>query len=330
MTKNILTMLQSIKRLVRYTFKSIQVYAYDAIHFYRLSLEAGLTNEKKLLGFITSKAHVVEKGLTMPNRRFHFGEENLKHLIKLCYQYIEQGYNTSKIQFIEAINAIFEYESIHIQNGKELPTFISTEIQSLHNIFSRHNIVSQPCINKQEMYQHGDFKYIATNRHSIRDFCGTIEMAQVEKAIELAQTAPSACNRQPVSVHVIENDHKEVGVFKKILSLQNGNRGFGHNADKLLVVSVTPETFSYPVERHAIYIDGGIFVMNLLYSLQYYQIAACTLNASFAPKEDTEIKKLLNTKDELIAIIAIGDCPEKINIARSIRKEKESIINYIK
>ena len=65
-------------------------------------------------------------------------------------------------------------------------------------------------------------------------------------------------------------------------------------------------------------------------SLQYYQIAACTLNASFAPKEDSEIKKLLKTKDELIAIIAIGDCPEKINIARSIRKEKDSIINYIK
>lgn len=325
-----LTTLQSIKRLVRYTLQSIHVYAYDAIHFYKLSLEAGLINEKRFLGYITSKAHVVEKGLTMPNRRFHFGEENLKHLIKLCNQYIKHGYNTSKIQFNEAINVIFEYESIHIQNGKKLPIFISNEIQSLHNIFPEHKIKSQPCINKTDMYEHGDFKYIATNRHSIRDFCGTIERERVEMAIELAQTAPSACNRQPVSIHIIENEHKEYGVFNKIMSLQNGNRGFGHNADKLLIVSATSETFSYPTERHAIYIDGGIFVMNLLYSLQYYQIAACTLNASFAPKEDSAIKKLLKTKDELIAIIAIGDCPEKINIARSIRKEKDSIINYIK
>lgn len=324
--KTILNTLKSFKRLVFYVFETIKVYTYDAIHFYRHSLSFGLINENRFLGAITLRAHVVEKGITMPNRRYNFGEENLLDLIRLCNAYIQKGHNTDRTLFRAAISVIFEYELIHIENNKSLPSSLASEIESLHNLFPDCRIVRQLLIDKSTMFQRGDFKYTAENRHSIRNFCGQVPMPKVVDAIQLAQTTPTACNRQPVQVYIIENTFAESDIFHQILALQNGNRGFGDKADKLLIVSVNPETYLYPQERHAIYIDGGIYTMNLLYSLHYHSISACTLNTSFAKEYDIKLKQLLHTDNAFIAIIAIGDCPDIINVPRSERETANYII----
>ena len=60
-------------------------------------------------------------------------------------------------------------------------------------------------------------------------------------------TAPSACNRQYVRVHSVG----DIEMKKAILSLQNGNRGFGENADKLLVVTADHQTGGLSI------LDGG-------------------------------------------------------------------------
>lgn len=327
--KTFLDKLKSLKRVAYYALQAMKVYPYDAIHFYRHSLSAGLINEDRFLGAITLRAHVVEKGITMPNRRYNFGEDNLRDLIKLCNKYIQEKYDTERTQFKAAIGVIFEYELIHLENNQSLPHNIASEIEALHRLFPHCIINRQLRLDKKIMFQRGDFKYIAENRHSIRNFCGEVSIQKVLDSIQLAQTAPTACNRQPTRVHIIENTHTESDFFHRILALQNGNRGFGDSADKLLIVSVNPETYLYPQERHAIYIDGGIYTMNLLYSLQYYGIAACTLNTSFTRESNKQLKQILHTHNEFIAIIAIGDCPDIVNVARSDRKTMNHIITTI-
>lgn len=314
-----------VRRGIYCYIKAIQMYVYDAVHFYKHSLSYGIDNENKFLGAITLRAHVVEKGITMPNRRYNFGEDNIMALITLCNEYTQKGYNTNRTQFVAALSVIFEYELIHVESGYAIPIEITTAISSLKEIFPNVLIERQFVLNKTDIFRQGDFKQIAENRHSIRNFCGTIEMSKVLEAIHLAQTAPSACNRQPIRVHIVENLHTQNCLFEKIINLQNGNRGFGKHADKLLIVSANTETYSYPIERHAMYIDGGIFTMNLLYSLQYYNISACTLNTFLFPKDDKLLKQLLVTDDAFIAIIAIGDCPNLVPIARSNRKQTDSI-----
>ena len=324
--KPIINTLKSFKRMVFYVVETIKVYAYDAIHFYKHSLSFGLINENRFLGAITLRAHVVEKGITMPNRRYNFGEANLLDLIQLCNAYIQKGYNTDRTLFRSAISVIFEYELLHMENGKSLPSSLTSEIESLHKLFPNYHIDRQLLIDKATMFLQGDFKYTAENRHSIRNFCGQIPMQKVVEAIQLAQTSPTACNRQPMQVFVVENTFAESDIFHQILAIQNGNRGFGDKADKLLIVTVNPETYLYPQERHAIYIDGGIYTMNLLYSLHYYSISACTLNTSFTKKHDIKLRQLLHTDNAFIAIIAIGDCPDIINVPSSDRKTANHII----
>lgn len=315
----------SIKRFVFYVLKVLRTSLHDGIFFYRNSLCSGLNSENKYLGAIALKAHVVEKGITMPNRRYNFGEENLLDLICLCNEYIECHYNTQRTQFKAAISVIFEYEHIHIENNKDIPMRLSNAIENLHKTFPQYSINPQIAIDKHIMFQKGDFKYIAEHRHSIRHFCGTIPLEKVKAAIKLAQTAPSACNRQPIHVHIVDKTDNE-HLFHKILDLQKGNRGFGPNADKLLIVTSIADVYIGLPERNLMYIDGGIFTMNLLYALHYYEIAACTLSASLLPPSFS--KDILGVQETPIAIIAVGDCPDSFLVARSEKKHIDSIIQY--
>ena len=316
--------LNRIMSIIRYTYHAIKLYSHDAIKYYRNSLSSGLTNEDKYLGAITLKAHVVEKGITMPNRRYNFGEDNLKALIDLCNDYTSHYYDTTKAQFQAAINVIFEYELIHLENNKVLPHKLVEDIENLRARFPHQQIHQQPTVTKSTLFQRRDFKYIAENRHSIRNFCGTIPLQKIKDAIELAQTAPSACNRQPIHVHIVDKKSNPK-LFYKILDLQKGNRGFGVSADKLLIITSVANVYIGLQERNMMYIDGGIFTMNLLYALQYYEIAACTLSTSLLPK--TFSKDILGVSETPITIIAVGDCPESFLVARSQKKSLDSIIH---
>ena len=307
-----------IRRILSHIYHAIRHYWFDAYHYVHHSLMSGYNrSQEQFIGKITLYAHVVEKGLTMPQMRYNFGEANIRTLIQLLNEYIEYPYDTHDVLFISAISNVFEYESVHINNGIALPADIEESIAKLHAQFPTTPALHQLLVSKREMYHHGDFAYIATNRHSVRNFCGHVTSERLDDAIRLASTAPSACNRQPNHVHIIESTHPR---FQQILEMQHGSRGFGHLADKLLIISTSLVAYNGILERNSAYIDGGIYLMNLLYALQYQGIAACTLNCSMSIDETKKLRKLLNTTDVFIAIVAIGDCPDEVLIARSTKK----------
>lgn len=320
----LLDIIRFTKCIVYYARQAFKAAYRDAVHYYKNSMTYKLNTEDKYLGTIALRSHVVEKGLTMPNRRYNFGAANLQELIQLCNDYITKGYNVQRTQFKTALSVIFEYKIIHNENNQIVPPTILSGIEALQNQFPNFTIANQLVLQKADVFQSGDFRCIAENRHSIRDFCGAVPMQDVLSAIKLSQTAPSACNRQPLHVHIFDKK-TNYKLFKKILDLQKGNRGFGENADKLLVVAADVSSYSGIAERNLMYIDGGIFTMNLLYSLHYYKIASCTLSPTLLPSSFS--KEILKTNQIPISIIAIGDCPDSFLVARSTRKTTESIIH---
>lgn len=306
----------TFKDTIRYAYNGMLQYGYDAKRFVFNSLLNGYSeDQQRFLGMITLRAHVVEKGLTMPAMRMNFGEENLRELITLCQEYGRSGYDIAKTLYVNAIEAILEYEQVHMKNNASLPDDIQFGIDNLKALNPKLLSSQQPEYTKDEMYFHGDFAYISSHRHSVRDFVGSVNDDDLQKALEMAGTAPSACNRQPCRIHVIERG----SLFDKILEIQTGSRGFGYLADKFLVVTTDLSAYNSLYERNCPFVDGGIFVMNLLYALQYNGIAACTLNCCFGPDRDKALRELLKTKDAFVAFIAIGDCPETVKVAKSRR-----------
>lgn len=107
------------------------------------------------------------------------------------------------------------------------------------------------------------------------------------------------------------------------MDIQNGNRGFGHLAETLLVVSSIISTAKDIHERNENHLNGGIFSMTLLNALHFYHIGACSLNWSVLEDREIEIRKILDIQENeiVLMIIACGYLPNEIALASSPRKK---------
>ena len=167
-----------------------------------------------------------------------------------------------------------------------------------------------------------NYKELVETRHSIRHFSDKpVELERVEDAVKLAQYTPSACNRQGWKTYIV----KDKAVLREVLKNQNGNRGFGQEFDKLLVVVGDLRYFNRDREVFQVYIDGGMYAMRVLDSLYYERIASVPLSASLTKEQEENVRKLLklDPAEVLIMFIGIGNYPDECQTTRSERKPAE-------
>jgi hypothetical protein len=312
-----------------YLSKSKKCYRYDSQRFFEYSnAHAKFENKDKLIGIIIAEYHVIEKGITMPKMKLGFGSVILCSLIDHCSQYYKL-YDHKNEQLLHAISVISEYKEIHINKNFILNISILTRIDDLLSLFSKFNDETQIEITSNEYFKDIDssFNKFSLSRHSLRDFSGNVDITSIKNAIALAQSAPSACNRQPSRVYIVQNTE----VIKEVLELQHGNRGFGYLADKLIILTAELSGYLSLGERNDVYVNGGIYAMNLLYGLHHNRIGACTLNWCSLPSEDLRLRNLCNIKDSetVILMVACGSVPDKFKMANSFRSSHLNIITII-
>lgn len=306
----------------------IPVYFRDYGRYAKFSGAVSLKGKYKLSGKITAQYHVVEKGLTMPETRLGFGKPNLMSLINNCKLYLSK-YGNDDQQVNHAICVILEYREFHQKLNHQLDNDLLKSISKLEESVYSCRASQQIMMTKELYFQaiESSFPAFSDSRSSIRNYSAeNIPMEVLEKAIALARNAPSACNRQTVRVHVFSD--KETIV--KMLNIQGGNRGFGHLANKLIVITAELGVFHGLYERNQAYIDGGMWAMNLLYALHYHQIAACSLNCSNSPEKDKNLSALGNIpKSEVfVMMISCGYVPSEFKVASSERYPVSDIATF--
>lgn len=278
----------------------------------------------KCIGKIVHIYHVIEKGLTMPSMRPGFGKGKMLQLIDECLNY-QTKFDTNNSQFLHALGVIEEYKRVH----SEINFTIDKELQSKIN-FLLEKVKEVPYVEQivttNDIYfssYNAPFNKFSESRHSVRNYKGKIELAQINKAIELAQNAPSACNRQPSRVHIVENKELITSIFK----IQDGNRGFGHLADKVIIVTSDLSAYQGGNERNLAYVDGGMYAMNLLYALHFNKIAACPLNWATIPSDDLKLREVvaIPNSEVVILIIACGNAPNEFKLAASKRNDYKKV-----
>lgn len=180
-------------------------------------------------------------------------------------------------------------------------------------------------INRDVYFSHtnDDFVAFSSSRNSCRNLPGHVSDDSLKRALELSMTAPSTCNRQSHRIHLLQSDESK----KIILSLQSGNRGFGDLADQFILITSDLRCWPSKHQRNAPYVDGGIYLMNLLYCLHYERIAACTLNMYLDAIRTQRLHNELNIPgyEVPIALVAIGIPPETFDLANSHRRVYEEI-----
>ena len=291
-----------------------------------LNSSAAISNKKSDLALLMIMSHVLEKGITMPNRRLGFGYDRVRSIIVHATNAIKQ-YPIECIEIQSTLKDLEQYLQIHQDANFHLPVDIESGIKNLleHKIKDTKKcfeITSEDYFTPNNDY--GEFTH---QRHSVRWYDDQkVNHETLYKAIELAQAAPSACNRQSTRVYVIEDAAKK----EAVLNLQNGNRGFGYLADKIILLTADMRYWNYK-ERTSSFLDAGIFCMSLLNALHYYHIGACTLNAHLSISQRKLLRDIVGySKTEIpVVFISIGNVPQKFMICGSQRLETEQIFKFV-
>jgi nitroreductase len=298
-----------------------KAYLYDKKRFLNYSDSFLMKSNLELLGNIIKHYHVIEKGLVMPETKLGFGQNILLRLISECKRYVEL-YGITESQLQHALAVIKEYREFHVLQGFVLPENVIKAIDYIQLSNSNQFVSIQKEITRDEFFANVKmaFDIFSNSRASVRNFSHEeIPIIKIETALNLAMNTPSACNRQSWRSNVYSDKEQ----INKILIEQGGNRGFGHLANKLIVITGELGLFSHSFERNQVFIDGGMYAMNLLYALHFEKISACILNCSTTPERDTKLQQLCGTKksEVFIAMIVCGIPPESFKIASSPRYE---------
>ncbi len=328
-------MLKKIKKIIPEKIKIFRIilqgYKYDFIRYYTYSNSyKNVDTESKYHAILTFNYHVIEKGLTMPNTTLGFGKNKIKYLIDICNEYFDKGYNLKSIPFIHSVKVLNEYVSFHDQNNYKLEDNLRNRIVNLAEKTSINSQSNQLQMNRNSFFefQNSSFDEFCMSRHTVRNFSKEdISLDVLNKCVKLALQTPSACNRQPNKLLII----KDKDVINKILSLQDGNRGFGHLTNTLVVFTSDISVFGGSGERNDIFLNSGMFIMSFIYALHFYGIGSCALNWSVKPELDLSLRKILNIPDSqtITLILSCGYLPNEFKVALSPKLNIDEITTII-
>ncbi|ACT91332.1 nitroreductase family protein [Dyadobacter fermentans] len=306
----------------------------DYVLFKKHSTVFKVDNIKKIEAKIILDYHGLEKGMLFEQMKPAFAKERILRLHK--YLNLEEviRHAAQNSQLRVAYQVICKYYELHQQLQVDITSFYTEEqykkYQKILGEASSPNFNGVIEYNREKFYgsNKSEFEVFAHSRKSIRDFTGEkIPKDVIDRAIELALTAPSVCNRQASNVYLIEDKEK----IDRVLEVQGGFKGYGKNVSQLLILT-NDRNFYYTIgERNQLYVDGGIFLMNLLYSLHYYEIANCPANWG---KEVTAERKLsqfvtIPESQKIICIIPIGVSREKFRVTLSERRPLNEVLKTL-
>lgn len=276
---------------------------------------------------ILRQTHIIEKGLSLSNPRKGFGIPKIFDLFGMLDNYIENGYPTDSIPFQNALFVVKKYIDVQKKMG-----YTNQKLEDRAADFQKYEGevfeagIAHTTLDELQKQINGSFPEFFNSRHSVRQFSDKeINVADLEKAVQLAMKAPTACNRQACRVYYYAS--KETN--DKLGELIAGNTGFADEVKHYLVVTADMSAFYDSFERNQIYIETGFFSMALVEALHYYGIGSCVLqNGEFTAK-NKEFKKICGNipeSERITLFIAVGNYKDEFNYAVSKRKSVNDVL----
>lgn len=244
--------------------------------------------------------HALEKGLSFVHKKENWGRAKAYELCRLIDRYFLTCMDDETM--LMAVNVLYCYKEDEFSCKEE------RLLNNIDNILDRNRglimesykgvkrIEEPPLFNEQQI------KQFFNTRNSVRYFSEKkITDEEIKEAFNFAQCTPTACNRQTSKMYVF----RKKNIIREILDNQLGDQGWCSNASALIVITGNVSFFNGVYERRQVFIDGGLYAMNLVYGLHLQHIASCYKMFISEPCREEKFKKLCNIPDNEVPIVLI-------------------------
>lgn len=282
----------------------------------------------RLAAELIRNTHSIEKGLSIESPRLGFGQAKLEKMMKMIETLSGQESNYYEEVCIMALGAANAYCDFHDENQyaddfiKKLRIFLSKYCKDSYK--NKGGILT---LKKEEMsFNILEIEKFFNSRHSIREFAkSAVDDEAIIKALQLAYTSPSACNRQAVRTYVLSGKNKE-----KFAEKLSGIGGFANDVDKYILVCA--KLSSYRLEEINQYIvSASMYAAYLSLTLHLYGIGACVIQRPVLwNKEWESMKKVYGIKkdEQIICALAIGNMKDICKVPVSHRIDFQEMSKF--
>lgn len=296
------------------------LYDYDLKQYFNNSC-MNEKNPERMATEMRILVHAIEKGMSLPECKVGFGKQKVLQLIALYNNYSKVE-NKKDEQVLHLVKSVLRcYKDFQTKKGVVVD-FIPQEL-----LVCDCQTIQTGAV-ETKVHKSTNFSEIALGRHSCRAFADkNISNDLIKQIVSLAQTAPSACNRQSIRIYACTNKEK----IDQIFDMHCGIRGFSKPA---VVFVITGDLALYlnEYERNTLFVDGGIYLMNLLYAIDSFGLASCPVIWGSEPSGDKKLCELLNIpKHEKIISLALAGyhTDDTYLAAASAKRDIDTVLTII-
>jgi len=273
--------------------------------------------------------HRLEKGLIMKPRRGSFAEDYIMETVIAYQRAIETGslQEDENKWFSDVLNEYFTIvnDTSLISKARNIYGSCETKLnEATDEKFIPYPFDTLPAsdVSYEELHK------LFVKRRSVRWYKDKqVPLELIEKAVNIATLAPSACNRQPYVFHVSSNKEKAVQMAK----CAGGTPGWAQNIP--CTIAIVGDLSAYPFERdrHLIYIDGSLAAMQLILALETLGLSSCSINWPDIESAEQKMQKLLKLEyyERPIMLLSIGYAKDKGGIPYSQKKSAEILLKKV-
>ncbi len=274
--------------------------------------------------------HALEKGLSLENPRLGFGVKKIDALLSRC-DVFAAAFGNQEFCLLMAYDALDEYIAFHKAKGYAHADFdrICARFAGLTwGAGHEGKYGGTVAVETENQLAPEQLTAFFASRHSVRDFTGEpISDAELFAAVEAAQLAPSACNRQAVRAYVLSPE--------KLTQLYGGNMdgigGFAQDADKFILI--TGKVSAYRMgefDQHIV--SAGIFTAYLTLALHARGIGSCIVQRPLQYTGQWEsIRQACKIPgdEQLVLMMAVGKCKAAYTAPLSKRFPPETVLTIL-
>lgn len=300
---------------------------YHYCRFCRNTGQIGMAKkESKYAADLRIRVHAIEKGLSMPHPRVGFGEKKVKDILQRVDYYKSHFEHMDLLSETKAIlDSYFKFNANNNHNNEQLQ---ARYLQLLANVNVGGYEGGTYTVNKEKITEAGviDFESFAKSRFAVRDFSDKpVDIDIIKRALEIAEKAPSACNRQPWRVYVYRGNKKN-----DLLAWQGGCNGFYEGIDTAILVACNVESY-FLHEITLPYVDGGLYAMTLMYALHSQGLGSIPLTCGQMSSKLKVLYRRYDIRDNEVpvVIIGVGNLKEKFEVAVSNRYDYKTYTTFV-